>query len=94
MQLASIMHQYHDAFKAKYSVRLLPNHWKAFAAIMRCRTAGAGTLQLHCTRCAELAWHGIPVPAGTAVALSVKTMKPRNGLIVKMPSNCQLSILW
>lgn len=57
MQLASIMHQYHDAFKIKYSGRLLPSHWKAFAAIMRCRTADSGTLQLHCTRCAELAWH-------------------------------------
>ena len=54
MKLASIIHHYYDAFKAKYAAGLLPAHLKALDAILRCRTPQAGEIQLRCTECGEL----------------------------------------
>lgn len=51
MKLASLVHQYLDAFKAKYTARLLPVHLKALDAILRCRTPDAGELHVRCTAC-------------------------------------------
>lgn len=51
MQLASIVDQYADAFKAKYAARLLPGHLKALNAIRQCRTPQAGEMQVRCTAC-------------------------------------------
>ncbi len=56
MKLASIIHQYYDAFNAKYAARLLPSHLKALEAIIRCRTPEAGKLQLRCSGCGLLQW--------------------------------------
>jgi hypothetical protein len=56
MKLASIVHQYYDAFKAKYAARVLPAHLKALDAIMRCRTPDAGELHLRCTGCDHRQW--------------------------------------
>jgi hypothetical protein len=51
MQLASLIHQYLVAFKAKYAAQLLPGHLRAIGAILRCRTTGSGELLLACTDC-------------------------------------------
>jgi len=56
MQLASILDQYHDAFKAKYGSRLLPGHLHAIDAISRCRTAQAGQLLVQCLDCGHATW--------------------------------------
>ena len=51
MELASLIHQYHDAFEAKYANALLPSHHNAIDAMIRCRTPAAGEMQLHCNDC-------------------------------------------
>jgi hypothetical protein len=56
MHLASILHQYHDAFQAKYGSRLLPGHLRAIDAISRCRTPQAGQLLAQCTDCGHATW--------------------------------------
>lgn len=52
MQLASLVHQYQPELEAKYAARLLPGQRRAMAAMLRCRTAAAGQLQLQCSDCA------------------------------------------
>jgi len=56
MQIASLIHQYHDAFSAKYGSRLLPGHLRAIDAISRCRTPEAGELFVQCTDCGYATW--------------------------------------
>jgi len=56
MQLASILHQYHDALQSKYGSRLLPSHLRAIEAISRCRTPQAGELFVQCTDCGHATW--------------------------------------
>jgi len=56
MQLASLIHQYHDALQAKYGSRLLPSHLRAINAIRRCRTPEAGELFVQCPDCGHAAW--------------------------------------
>ena len=56
MQLASIIDQYHDAFKAEYGSRLLPGHLRAIDAIIRCRTPQSGQLLVQCTDCGHTSW--------------------------------------
>ena len=53
MELAHLIHQYLPACKEKYANRLLPGHFKAIAALLRCRTPDAGQIQMRCTDCAE-----------------------------------------
>jgi hypothetical protein len=53
MPLASLVHQYLAAFKAKYAAQLLPSHLSGLDAIRRCRTPDAGEIVLRCTECAE-----------------------------------------
>ena len=60
MKLASLVHQYLDAFKAKYSPRLWPIHLDALEAILRCRTADAGELYVACTECSHTQWRALP----------------------------------
>ena len=57
MQLASLVHQYLVAFKAKYTAQLLPSHRRAIGAIRRCRTPHAGEMLLACTDCYEQLRH-------------------------------------
>jgi hypothetical protein len=56
MQLASILVQYHDAFRAKYGSRLLSGQLRAIEAISRCRTPEAGQLLVQCTDCGHALW--------------------------------------
>ncbi len=56
MQLAALVHQYLDAFKAKYAPRLRAIHFDALEAILRCRTRGAGELHVHCMECGHSQW--------------------------------------
>ncbi len=53
MTLASIAHQHHASFTARYASRLLSCHHNALDAVRRCRTPDAGELQLRCTGCAQ-----------------------------------------
>ena len=53
MELAHLIHQYLPACKNKYTNRLLPGHFAAIAALLRCRTPDAGQIQLRCTDCPE-----------------------------------------
>lgn len=57
MKLASIVHQYHEAFLAKYGPRLLPAHRNALDAILQCRTPQGGEIHLRCTACDQLRRH-------------------------------------
>jgi len=57
MQLASLVHQYLAAFKAKYAAQLLPGHLRATGAILRCRTPDSGEMLLACTDCDEQLHH-------------------------------------
>ncbi|MBC8333670.1 MAG: IS91 family transposase [Anaerolineales bacterium] len=56
MQLASILHQYHDAFQVKYGSQLLPGHLRAIDAIRGCRTPEAGELFVQCPDCCHATW--------------------------------------
>ena len=56
MQIASLIHQYHDALLAQYGSRLLPGHLRAIDAISRCRTPEAGELFVQCPDCGHAAW--------------------------------------
>ena len=56
MQLASILHQYHDTFQAKYGSQLLPGHLRAIDAIRQCRTPEAGELFVQCLDCGHATW--------------------------------------
>lgn len=51
MELTDLIEQYLPAFEANYGDRLLPGHRKAVDAILRCRTAESGEIQLQCTDC-------------------------------------------
>ena len=53
MQLAPILEQYLDAFRAKYGSRLLPSHQRAINAITKCRTPEAGQLIVECSDCSH-----------------------------------------
>lgn len=57
MELASLIHQYQDAFLSKYGSRLLPGHLAAIGAITRCRTPEAGELFVQCPECGHTRWH-------------------------------------
>ena len=56
MQLAPILEQYLDAFRAKYGSRLLPSHQRAINAITSCRTPEAGQLIVECSDCSHTVW--------------------------------------
>jgi hypothetical protein len=56
MQFASVLHQYRDAFQAKYGSQLLPGHLRAINAIRRCRTPEAGELFVQCRHCGNATW--------------------------------------
>lgn len=59
MKLASLVHQYLDAFKAKYTLQLWPIHLDALDAIVRCRTPDAGELYAGCTECSHTQCHAL-----------------------------------
>ena len=56
MQLASLLHQYHDALQAKYGSQLLPGHLRAIHAIRQCRTPEVGELFVQCSDCGHATW--------------------------------------
>lgn len=56
MQLAAILNQYHDVFRAIYGSRLLPGHLRAIDAIQRCRTPESGQLLVQCGGCGHTEW--------------------------------------
>ncbi len=93
MELACLLHQYLPALKANYAHRLLPGHYRAIGAMMRCRTPDAGQLRLHCT-----AWHPnatcARVRAHTVVAPNARTMKRACGSTDNAQSCSRSSTLW
>jgi len=56
MDLAAIVHQYYDAFIAKYADSLLPSHLTALNAIRRCRTPDSGEIYVQCPDCGQAEW--------------------------------------
>lgn len=56
MELASIIHQYYDAFTDKHGKRALPSHWKALNAVRRCRTSESGEIFVKCFDCNHSEW--------------------------------------
>ena len=56
MEMSSLVHQYFDAFSAKYGDRALPDHWKTLQAIIRCRTPDSGELYVQCPDCEHGEW--------------------------------------
>ena len=53
MQLAAIIRQYLPLLKARYAKHLLPSHFNAIDAMLRCRTGAAGEMRLACSDCLE-----------------------------------------
>lgn len=62
MELASIVHQYYDAFMMKYGDAALPGHKKALQAILQCRTPESGMIHVRCPDCDHTEWR--PVSCG------------------------------
>jgi len=56
MELASIIHQYYNAFMIKYAGTILPGHLKAMNAICSCRTPDFGELCMQCPECHHSEW--------------------------------------
>lgn len=56
MDLASLVHQYYDAFMARFGETLLPEQRKALKAILRCRTPATGELHAQCPDCHHAQW--------------------------------------
>ncbi len=56
MEMASIIHQYYDAFMIKYADTALPGHLKAMNAILGCRTPDSGELYVQCPDCSHAEW--------------------------------------
>jgi hypothetical protein len=56
MEMASIIHQYYNAFMIKYADTSLPSHLKALNAIRLCRTPDSGELYVQCTDCNHAEW--------------------------------------
>jgi hypothetical protein len=56
MDLATLVHQYYDAFMARFGKTLLPDQSKALDAILRCRTPAAGELYVQCPDCHHGQW--------------------------------------
>jgi hypothetical protein len=56
MELASLVHQYHDLFVSRFGDTALPGHLKALDAIRRCRTPAAGELYIQCPDCDHAEW--------------------------------------
>ena len=53
MELATIIQQYLPQLRARYTKRLLPGHFNAIDAMLRCRTGDAGEMRLACSDCLE-----------------------------------------
>ena len=70
MQLASILHQYHDDFLSKYGSQLLPGHLRAIEAISRCRTPEAGELFVQCMDCGYATWRPRSCVKGDGVEIT------------------------
>jgi len=51
MELLPILERYQAAFGARYAHRLTRDHHRALAAMLDCRTARFGEMQLHCQAC-------------------------------------------
>jgi hypothetical protein len=56
MELAALIHQYHDGFIDKYGAKALPGHLRALGAIQRCRTPESGELYIQCPDCDHAEW--------------------------------------
>jgi len=56
MEMASIIHQYYNAFMIKYADTALPGHLKAMNAILGCRTPASGELYVQCPDCGHAEW--------------------------------------
>ena len=56
MEMASIIHQYYDAFMIKYGDTALPGHLKALNAMLGCRTPDSGELYVQCPDCGHAEW--------------------------------------
>ena len=56
MELASIIHQYYDAFMNKYADTVLPGQLKAMNDIRNCRTPDSGELYVQCPECNYAEW--------------------------------------
>lgn len=51
MELKTILEKYRPRFEEKYGQQLLPGHYRAINAILRCRTQDSGEMHYHCTPC-------------------------------------------
>ena len=56
MEIASIIHQYYDAFMVKHGRSALPGQLKALNAICGCRTPDSGELYVSCPDCGHAEW--------------------------------------
>ena len=59
MDLASLVHQYYDAFMERFGETLLPEQRKALVAILRCQTPAAGELHGSSSFSVDLMYKGI-----------------------------------
>jgi len=59
MRLSEIIEKYRQPFEEKYRASLLPSHYRAINAILRCRTPESGEMHFHCAPCEhdEILYH-------------------------------------
>ena len=92
MELASIIHQYYNAFINKHGDTVLPGHLKAMnafaVAVLRIPASSM------CSALIVIMQSGGLYPAATVVVQSVKTMKPASGLTGNWASCYRFPIIW
>ncbi|MEN7973907.1 MAG: transposase [Verrucomicrobiota bacterium] len=56
MDLAALIQSYRSKLEAQYGQHLLPAHYRALDAIIRCRTPAAGEVLARCGDCGQVEW--------------------------------------
>jgi len=92
MELASIIHQYYNAFINKHGDTVLPGHLKAMnafaVAVLRIPASSM------CSALIVIMQSGGLYPAAIVVVQSVRTMNPASGLTGNRANYYLLPILW
>jgi len=53
MELSQIIEKYRHSFEESYKAKLLPGHYRAMNAILRCRRAESGEMHFQCDQCEQ-----------------------------------------
>lgn len=56
MEMATLVHQYHNLFMSRFGDKALPGQLRALDAVRRCRTPQSGELYIRCPDCDHAEW--------------------------------------